>query len=91
MAVVVESNPLSDDVRPLLTIAEAARLLRISHSLAYELAATYLASDCTVGLPVIRLGSCLRVPRWALVELMTTGNVVRLVAGALHQEAVGVR
>lgn len=91
MAVVVESNLLSDDVRPLLTIAEAARLLRISRSLAYELAAAYLASDGTVGLPVVRFGSCLRVPRWALIELMTTGTVVRLGAGALHREAVGGR
>jgi hypothetical protein len=29
-------------------------------------------------MPVIRVGGCLRVPRWALLELALTGRVVRL-------------
>ena len=62
----------------LLTVDEAARELRIGRSLAYELAREYLASGGTAGLPVIRLGSCLRVPCWALLELSATGRVVRL-------------
>jgi hypothetical protein len=33
------------------------------------------------GLPVLRFASCIRVPRWALVELLTTGRVVRLADG----------
>lgn len=71
------SEPAAD--RPLLTIAEATRVLRIGRSLGYELAREYLTSGGTSGLPVIRLGSqCLRVPRWALMELATTGQVVRL-------------
>ena len=64
---------------PLLTIGEATRVLRIGRSLGCQLAREYLASGGTTGLPVIRLGSqCLRVPRWALMELATTGRVVRL-------------
>lgn len=63
----------------LLTVQEAADVLRIGRSLSYQLAHEYLRSGGTSGLPVIRLGEkCLRVPRWALVELATTGRVVRL-------------
>ena len=63
----------------LLTVDEAARLLRIGRSRAYELANDYLNSGGTTGLPVFRLGpGCLRVPRWALIELATTDRVVRL-------------
>mgnify|MGYP001822932513 CR=1 FL=1 len=62
-----------------LTVSEATGVLRIGRSLGYQLAREYLASGGTSGLPVIRLGSqCLRVPRWALMELATTGRVVRL-------------
>ncbi len=84
MASRTRHSSADDEPRPLLTIEEAARYLGISRSLAYALAAEYLDSGGTAGLPVIRFGTCLRVPRWALVELATTGNVVRLGAGAVH-------
>lgn len=62
-----------------MTVAEAASVLRIGRSLAYELAREYLRTGDNSGIPVLRLGrSCLRVPRWALQELATTGRVVRL-------------
>lgn len=61
-----------------LTVEEAARVLRIGRSLSYQLAREYLDSGGASGLPVIRVGSCLRVPRWALMELAQTGRVVRL-------------
>jgi hypothetical protein len=63
---------------PLLTVDEAAGVLRIGRSLAYKLAGEYDATGGVSGLPVIRLGGCLRVPRWALLELAFTGRVVRL-------------
>ena len=63
---------------PLLTIEEASRVLRIGRSLAYQLANEYLATGGVAGVPVIRIGACLRVPRWALIELANTGHVVRL-------------
>jgi hypothetical protein len=66
----------------LLTVAEAAHSLRISRSLAYELARTYLATDGLEGLPVLKLGARMRVPRWALEELGRTGRVVRLADGS---------
>ena len=74
-------DPLAASAEPpaLLTIEEAARLLRVGRSRAYALAREYMCSGGTAGMPVIRLGpSCLRVPRWALIELATTGRLVRL-------------
>ena len=75
---------------PLLTIEEAGRVLRVGRSLAYQLAGEYEASGGLSGLPVIRLGGCLRVPRWALLELALTGRVVRLCDAVLPVEAVDV-
>ena len=62
----------------LLTVDEAASVLRIGRSLSYQLAAEYEASGGMSGMPVIRIGGCLRVPHWALLELALTGRVVRL-------------
>lgn len=63
----------------LLTIEEAGRVLRVGRSLAYDLARRYDASGGLFGLPNIRLSSgCRRVPRWALVELASTGRIVQL-------------
>lgn len=62
----------------LLTVEEAAAVLRIGRTLAYSLAHRYEKTGGVTGLPVIRLGNCLRVPRWALIELACTGLVVAL-------------
>ena len=67
-----------DDLPAMLTVEEAARVLRIGRSLAYQLATRYLDSRGTDGLPVLRLGGVLRVPGFALRELITTGTVVHL-------------
>ena len=52
-----------------LTVTEAANLLRIGRSTAYEAANRYLAGDPD-GLPVIRIGRCLRVPVKLSAELI---------------------
>jgi excisionase family DNA binding protein len=77
----VESLGSLDGYPQLLTIDEAAEVLRIGRSLAYGLAREYERSDGRGGLPVMRFGSLLRVPRWALAELLATGRVVRLADG----------
>ena len=59
----------------MLTVPEAARELRFGRTLAYQLVAAFEAGD-PCGLPVLRLGNCLRVPRWALDELIRYGQVV---------------
>jgi len=51
-----------------------ASTTHLGRSLAYDLARRYESSGGCAGLPVIRLGSCLRVPRRALAELVATGR-----------------
>lgn len=62
----------------LLTVEQAAEVLTIGRTLAYSLAHRYEESGGVAGLPMIRLGNCLRVPGWALLELACTGRVVAL-------------
>lgn len=59
-------------VPDLLTVEEAARVLRISRSAAYELAGRFLATSGAEGVPVVRVGRLLRVPRAALEDFMST-------------------
>lgn len=63
------------DLPAMLTVDEAASVLRIGRTLAYRLAAGFAAGDVH-GLPVVRLGGCLRVPRWALIEFIQHGRIV---------------
>ena len=55
----------SDESVALLTVVEAARMLRISRNLAYELIAQHQ-------IPCIRLGRVIRVPRGALLDWVKT-------------------
>lgn len=54
----------------MMTIDEAAVVLRISRTLAYKLAAEWRATNGREGLPVVRLGSRLVVRRVDLAELL---------------------
>jgi excisionase family DNA binding protein len=51
------------------TIEEAARILRIGRTAAYQLARKWRATDGRDGLPVVAFGRLLRVPRTALEAL----------------------
>lgn len=55
-----------------LTIDEAARVLRISRNAAYALARQWRITDGRTGLPCIELGRTIRVPRTALDQLLAT-------------------
>ena len=66
-------SPISvhlEDLPAVLTIEEAASVLRIGRSAAYELARQWRTSNGASGLPVIELGRTLRVPRHALLALI---------------------
>ena len=52
----------------MLTIEEAARVVRIGRSAAYKLARDYLTTNGDSGLPAKRIGGQLRVPRHMLEE-----------------------
>ena len=53
----------------MLTVPEAARVLRIGRTLAYQLTSRWLAGEPD-GLPVVRIGGVLRVPRRALDQFL---------------------
>jgi hypothetical protein len=85
MGRVGRADPLFEDLPLVLTIAEAAGVLRISRSSAYLLARRYLDSGGAEGLPVLCLGgTSMRVPKWALLDLVRTGRVVRLSQSVGH-------
>jgi excisionase family DNA binding protein len=49
-----------------LIVEQAAAILRIGRTAAYALAGRYIATDGKEGMPAIRVGKQLRVPRTAL-------------------------
>ena len=57
------------DDNDFLTVLEAAKVLRLGRTCAYELAARYEETGGAEGLPVVRLGRLLRVPRGRLEQL----------------------
>lgn len=59
------------DLPEVLTVEEAAKVLRIGRGAAYELARQWRATGGRCGLPVITLGHRLRVPRAALERLLS--------------------
>lgn len=64
--------PLAQVGQPpeVLTVEEAAAILRISRNSAYALARRWLATKGAEGLPVVKLGRTLRVPRPALLRVL---------------------
>ncbi len=56
-----------DTLPDMLRVDEAAALLRISRSRAYDEVAVYRRTGGAEGLPSIRIGRCLRVPKRALI------------------------
>lgn len=63
-----------EDLPAVLTVEEAAAVLRIGRGAAYELARRYRVTEGSEGLPVIELGRSLRVPRAALLRLLDPGS-----------------
>ena len=57
----------ADGERLLYTVQEAAHQLHIGRTLAYQQAERYLATNGREGIPAIKIGNCLRVPRPGLL------------------------
>ncbi len=60
------------DVAPealVLTVEEAAEMLRIGRTFAYQQARRISTTGGLAGIPVIQIGGMFPVPRWALLEL----------------------
>ena len=69
------------DVAPgalVLTVEEAAQVMRCGRTFAYQQARLYLDTGGVAGIPVVQIGGCFRVPRWALLELALAGRLVGL-------------
>jgi len=64
---------MTNEAPDFLKVEEAAAILRISRTSAYELARRWELTNGEYGLPVIRLGRLLRVPRTA-IERMAQGE-----------------
>lgn len=73
LRLVGDEHPALEDLPLVLTVEEAAAVLRIGRSAAYDQARVFRATNGAEGLPVIRVGRSLRVPRAALLELLETG------------------
>lgn len=67
---IVKGQPVLDDLPEVLTVEEAAAVLRISRGAAYELARQWRETQGHHGLPVVVLGRSLRVPRAALQQML---------------------
>ena len=70
---VVAGRSALDELPEVLTVEEAAVVLRIGRGAAYELARQWRETKGRRGLPVVTLGRSLRVPREALRRLLDVG------------------
>jgi len=59
-----------DNLPPFMTVEQAAEVLQLGRSKAYELTVEFEASAGRSGLPFVRLGRQKRVPRTAIARLM---------------------
>jgi hypothetical protein len=82
-------SPVRPESPEFFTIEEAARILRVGRTAAYEQARRWRATEGKEGLPVVAFGRLLRVPRSALEEL--SGGPVSLSATAELPQPVPAR
>ena len=65
----VRESVTLDELPEFLTVEEAAAVLRIGRTAAYQLTQRWRASNGTEGLPVRKLGRLLQVPRAELIRM----------------------
>ena len=64
-----------DELPDFLTVEEAAAVLRIGRTSAYLLCQRWRFTNGEAGLPVVRIGRQLRVPRSAIQRMAESGQV----------------
>jgi hypothetical protein len=72
----------------MLSVEQAREVLGIGRSLAYAEVRRYLATDGRAGIPAIRIGSAIRIPRAGLVDLLLSAPAPQCSAIKLHAVAV---
>ena len=72
----------------MLTVEQACEVLGIGRSLAYGETRRYLATGGSEGIPAVRIGSAIRVPRAGLVDLMLLSRRARRSASPIALHAV---
>ncbi len=77
----VRGSASLEDLPEVLTVEEAANVLRIGRGAAYELARRWRVTGGREGLPVVRFGRTLRVPRAALLRLLDVNDGQSSAAG----------
>lgn len=60
-----------DDLPPFMTVEQAAKVLQLGRSKTYELTVEYECTAGRSGLPFVWLGRQKRIPRNALLRLMS--------------------
>lgn len=70
----IMESVMLDDLPEVLTVEEAAAVLRVGRTAAYQLTQQWRASNGTEGLPVRKLGRLLRVPRAELIRMTDAGT-----------------
>jgi Helix-turn-helix domain len=63
-----------EELPEVLTVEEAAAVLRIGRTAAYELCRQWRATRGRTGIPVLAFGRTLRVPKAALVRMLETSG-----------------
>ncbi len=76
-----------DELPEVLTVEEAGAFLRIGRGLAYDLARRYVATNGADGLPVVRLGRRLVVPKRQLQRLLLDGGAAPAAAVVVDDDA----
>jgi len=72
----------------MLTVEQTCDVLGIGRSLAYSQIRCYLATGGREGIPAVRIGSAIRVPRAGLVDLMLAAAPTESGPATLHAVSV---
>ena len=62
-----------EDLPPFMTVEQVVKVLQIGRTKGYELTTEWEKTGGKFGIPCVRFGSQKRIPRAALIQMMTMG------------------